>query len=166
MRYIVRENFFRLGEDNTITHDDGTPAFRVDGRALSLRNHMDIYDLQGEPVGAVQRKLVSMLPQYEITLQDGTNAVLHKQLSFLHQRWTLTSGSDTIELDGNVMQHNYTFARNGTPLASVSKAWVALTDTYGVDITDGENDVLILGAVLGLEADQNDEQHRNSFNLT
>ncbi|MBV8301776.1 MAG: LURP-one-related family protein [Candidatus Dormibacteraeota bacterium] len=165
MRYVVREKFFRLGEDNTITHEDGTPAYRVDGRALTLRNHMDIYDMQGSPVGAVQRKLVSMLPQFEITLQDGSMAVLHKQLSFLHQRWTLTAGSDAIDLDGNVLQHNYSFTRNGAQLASVSKAWVALTDTYGVDIADGENDVLILGAVLGLEADQDSEQHRNSFNL-
>jgi len=159
MRYLVREKFFRIGEDNTINHDDGTPAFRVDGKALTLRNRMDIYDMQNNHLGGVQRKLVSMLPQYEIELPSGESAVLHRKMSFLKQRWLLTAGDDTIELNGNLVAHNFTFTRNGSTIATVSKKWVSLTSTYGVDIVDGENDLLILSAVLGLEASQDSDKN-------
>ena len=159
MRYTVREKFFHIGEDNTINREDGTPAFRVDGKALTLRNRMDIYDMQGNHVGGVQRKLMSMMPQYEIELPDGQTAVLHRKMSFMKQKWVLTAGDQELDVTGNFTAHQFTIARNGDPIATVSKAWVSMTSTYGVDIKDGENDVLILGAVLGLEADADSGKH-------
>ncbi|MFN2582334.1 MAG: LURP-one-related/scramblase family protein [Candidatus Dormibacteria bacterium] len=162
MRYAVQEKFFAAGEDNTINREDGSPAYRVDGKALSLRNRMDIYDMQGNHVGSVQRKLMSMQPQYEIELPDGQRAVLHKKISFLKQKWILTVGSDELDLTGNLLSHDFAIARNGETIATISKAWVSWTSTYGVDVRDGENDLLILGAVLGLEAEQDAEQGRGS----
>ena len=38
MRYIIREKFFRIGEDNDILDAEGNPAYLVDGKALSLRS--------------------------------------------------------------------------------------------------------------------------------
>ena len=158
MRYIVRQKFFALGEDNTIDRDDGTPAYRVDGKALSLRNRMDIYDMQGHHVGAVHRKLVSMLPRYEIELDGGAGAVLQREMSLMHPRWELVAGNESLQLTGNLLQHDFTFTRGGTPVATVSRAWVTLTSTYGVEVQDGENDLLFLAAVLALEADENRDQ--------
>ena len=40
--------------------------------------------------------------------------------------------------------HEYVFRRGETPVATVSKQWFSWTDTYGVDINDGEDDVLLL----------------------
>ena len=38
-----------------------------------------------------------------------------------------------------------------TVVATVSKQWVALTDTYGVDTAGGEDDILILAVVLAID---------------
>jgi uncharacterized protein YxjI len=36
-------------------------------------------------------------------------------------------------------------------VATVSKQWVSLTETYGVEVSPGEDDLLILATVLALD---------------
>jgi uncharacterized protein YxjI len=53
-------------------------------------------------------------------------------------------GPDDIEAEGDFMYHAYTLSRGGRSIAQVSKQWFSWTDTYGIEIADGEDDVLIL----------------------
>jgi uncharacterized protein YxjI len=62
--YVIRERFFRLGEDSDITDDQGRPVLQVDGKVLSLRNRLVLRDPQGREVAQVQRKLVALVPTY------------------------------------------------------------------------------------------------------
>jgi uncharacterized protein YxjI len=43
----------------------------------------------------------------------------------------------------------------------VSKRWIALTDTYAVDIAPGQDDLLILASVLALDLAMDAEEHRS-----
>jgi uncharacterized protein YxjI len=43
-------------------------------------------------------------------------------------------------------------------VATVSKRWLSLTDTYGVDIASGEDDLLILTSVLALDLAEDQER--------
>ncbi len=47
MRYIIREKFFRLGEDSTILNEAGQPVLEVDGKVLSLHDRLIVRDLAG-----------------------------------------------------------------------------------------------------------------------
>ena len=60
--YLIRERFFRLGEDSEITDEHGRPVLQVDGKVLSLRNRLVLRDPEGREVAQLQRKLVAMRP--------------------------------------------------------------------------------------------------------
>ena len=45
--YLIRERFFRLGEDSDITDEDGRPVLHVDGKVLSLRDRLGLRDPGG-----------------------------------------------------------------------------------------------------------------------
>jgi hypothetical protein len=65
-----------------------------------------------------------------------------------------------MEMTGNFARHDFILTENGQTVATVSKAWISLADSYGVDIADGQNDLLILCSVLALEAEQDrSEEH-------
>jgi uncharacterized protein YxjI len=49
------------------------------------------------------------------------------------------------------MDMEYKFERAGRTVAEVSKRWFAWNDTYGVDIKDDEDDVLILSATVVID---------------
>ena len=161
MRYQVREKLFRLGEDNDILNDAGQPVLKVDGKVLSIHGLMLVNDLTGAEVARVSRKLVSLRPTYEITLASGVTAELHQRFTGpFHPKWNFSvSGGQEMEMGGNFSGHDFTLTANGQPVATVSKAWISFANSYGVDVAEGQNDLLILCGVLALEAEQDRAEH-------
>jgi uncharacterized protein YxjI len=71
-------------------------------------------------------------------------------------------GPDDLEMTGSLLDHDYTVRRGNTTVATVSKQWLTFRDTYGVDIAEGEDDLLILASVLALDLAQDREQRQNN----
>ncbi len=163
MRYQVREKIFRLGEDNDILNEAGQPALQVDGKVLSLHGLMLVNDLAGTEVGRVSRKLVALRATYEISLASGVTAEVHQRFTGpFHPKWNLSvSGGAELEIGGNFAGHDFTITENGQTIATVSKAWISLANSYGVDIVAGQNDLLLLCSVLALEAEQDRTQEHD-----
>ena len=63
-------------------------------------------------------------------------------------------------MDGDIFSHEYVIRRGDQTVATVSKRWISLTETYGVDVAPGQNDVLILATVLALDLAKDMERER------
>ena len=161
MRYVIREKIFHLGEDSAITDESGQPVFQVDGQIFSLHNTLLVRDLAGNEVAKVERQLIALTPTYHITVQGQEIAEVRKNIfSPFIDRYTIDiPGPDDLTIEGSLLEHEYTFRRGDTVVATVSKAWLTLTATYGVDIAPGENDLLILTSVLALDLAEDQEHH-------
>ena len=162
MRYVIRERFFGLGEDSDITDEQGQPVYHVDGKVLTLHNTLVVRDQGGTEVARVQRQLVALRPTYHITRQGQEVAEVRKKLlSPFVDRFTVDiPGPDDLSMTGDLFEHEYTITRGDQVVATVSKRWLSLTDTYGVDIAPGEDDLLILTSVLALDLAE-DREHRD-----
>ncbi len=166
MRYVIRERFFRLGEDSDITDEQGRPVYHVDGKVLSLRNTLIVRDLAGAEVARVDRQLIALRPTYHITRQGQEVAEVRKKLfSPFVDRFTIDiPGPHDLSVTGSLLEHEYTIARGGELVATVSKRWLSLTETYGLDIAPGEDDLLILASVLALDLAQDRERQEHHDN--
>jgi uncharacterized protein YxjI len=160
MRYVIRERFFRLGEDSDITDEQGRPVYQVDGKVLSLHNTLIVRDMAGVEVARVERQLISLRPTYHITRQGEELAAVRKKLfSPFVDRFTIDiPGPHDLSVTGSLFEHEYTIERDNRVVATVSKSWLSLTATYGVDIAAGEDDLLILASVLALDLAEDREQ--------
>ena len=49
------------------------------------------------------------------------------------------------------MHHEYTFRRGLDVIGTVSKRWFSWSDTFGVDIAPGEDDILLLAATVVID---------------
>jgi uncharacterized protein YxjI len=161
MRYVIREKIFHLGEDSAITDESGQAVFQVDGKIFSLHNTLLVRDLAGNEVATVERQLIALTPTYHITVHGQEIAEVRKNLfSPFIDRYTVDiPGPDDLTIVGSLSEHEYTFRRGDTVVATVSKAWLSLSATYGVDIATGENDLLILTSVLALDLAEDQERH-------
>ena len=160
--YLIRERFFRLGEDSDITDDQGRPAFRVDGKVLSLRNRLIIRDPDGREVAQVHRKLAALRPTYKVTVGGEEAAELRKRLfTPFVDRFTIdVPGPDDLEMTGDLFDHEFTIRRGDQVVATISKRWFSVRDTYAVDVAPGQDDLVILAAVLALDL-ANDRERRD-----
>ena len=61
-------------------------------------------------------------------------------------------------MTGNLLDHEFTIKRGDQTVATVSKRWLSMRDTYAVDVAPGEDDLLILASVLALDLAQDQER--------
>src|SRR5579884_754945 len=141
MRYVIRERFFRLTEDSDITDEYGRPVFQVRGHLFSIHGTIVMRDMMGNEVATIKRELIALRPTYQITRQGQELAEVRKKLfSPFVDRFTIDiPGPDDLTMRGSLFEHEFTIERGGEVVATVSKAWISLTDTYGVDIAPGQD---------------------------
>ena len=163
MRYVMKQKLFCWGDDFTIKDEAGTDRFFVDGKAFSLGKQLSFQDMQGQELAFIRQKLLAWGPTYEIYRDKGLFAVVKKELfTFFHCRFTVdVPGPDDLEAKGDFTDHEYGFWRQSGLRATVSKRWFAWSDTYGVDIAEGEDDILILASTVVIDmACHGDQQRR------
>lgn len=153
MRYLIRERFLAMGDDSDITDEDGRPVLHVDGKVLSLRDRLVLRDPQGVEVAQVARKLVALRPTYEVSIGDRHAADVRKHLfTPFRDRFTVdVPGPDDLELTGDLFDHEFTIERAGRTVATATRKLLSIRDVYTVDIAPGENELLILAAVLAAD---------------
>ncbi len=61
-------------------------------------------------------------------------------------------GGADLKAHGNILDHEYEIERDGDEVASVSKKWFRVRDTYGVEIQPGQDDALILAITVCVDA--------------
>jgi len=153
VRYLLKQKFWSWGDDFTIKDAAGRDVFFVDGRAFSWGDKLSFQDMQKNELAFIRQKLLAWGPTYEIELHGRLVAVVKKKLfTLLRCKFTVdVPGPDDLEAQGNFLDHEYTFERQGRAVATVSKRWFSWTDTYGVEIADGEEDVLILATAVVID---------------
>ena len=78
--------------------------------------------------------------------------IKHALISPLRDRMTanMADGPD-IEIKGNLLNHEYKMERRGKRIAEISKRWIAIRDTYTIEVDAGEDDALILALTVVVE---------------
>jgi uncharacterized protein YxjI len=153
MRYVMKQKLFSWGDDFTIKDEGGQDVFFVDGKAFSFGDQLSFQDMAGNELAFIRQKLLAWGPTYEVHGQGQLRAVVKKAMfTFFECTFSVdVPGPDDLEARGDFTDHEYVFERGGQVVATVSKQWFAWTDTYGVDINPGEDDVLILASTVVID---------------
>jgi uncharacterized protein YxjI len=149
----MKQRLLAWGDDFVIQDGEGRDAFFVDGKAFSLGNQLSFQDMQGRELAYIKQKLLSWGPAYEIYRDGALAAVVKKQLFSLFRCVFAVDvpGPDDLIAEGNFLDLEYVFKRGDQTVASVSKQWLAWSDSYGVDIADGEDAVLLLASTVVID---------------
>ena len=162
-RYKIRQKMFSIGDDFWIENQEGKRVFKVDGKALRLRKTLIFEDMNGNKLFQIQERWLPIRETMAIDGPDGEQiAVVKKALiAPLRDRWSVNvkNGPD-LDVQGNILDHEYTIKRGWNKIAEVSKRWLSLTDTYGVEIDDGQNDILILAVAIAIDMMAHDDDDK------
>lgn len=145
-----------------ITDQNRKPIFKIEGKILTLGNKLSIYDTNGNQLIYIEQKLLKLLPQYEIHKGGRIVAKVKKQMTFFKPKVNIESDYGKFQITGDVFAYNFSILRDGNLVANVNKKLISFSDTYGVDITEGENDEFILALVIVIDQIFHDKNHNNS----
>ncbi|QPV64136.1 LURP-one-related family protein [Halosimplex litoreum] len=159
-RYRMRERLLAIGDDFVIETAAGQPAFRVDGKALRVRDTIQIRDREGTPLYRVQERMLRFRETMVIERDGQRVATIHKALvTPLRDRFDVqVEGGPPLSVQGNVFDHEYAITRDGLRIATVSKRYFRVRDTYGVEVVPGEDDAFVLAVVAAIDELRESEQ--------
>lgn len=162
-RYKIRQKMFSIGDDFWIENQEGARVFKVDGKALRLRKTLVFEDMQGNKLCKIQERWLPIRETMAIDGPDGKQlAVVKKALiAPLRDRWTVkvNDGPD-LTVQGNIFDYEYAIKQGWNKIAELSKKWFSFTDTYGVEIDSGQNDILILAVAIAIDMMAHDEDQK------
>jgi uncharacterized protein YxjI len=144
MRYTLKHQLISLGGDSMIQDEHGKDAYFVDGAAISIGRRLAIKDLKGKELAEIHQQMIAFAPTFHIEVKGGTSATVSIKILTITDRLKIdVPGWNDLEARGNLFHHEYGIFRGNDEVAHISKAWVALTDSYGIQI-DSEEDTLLL----------------------
>jgi uncharacterized protein YxjI len=149
-RYRMVEKLVSFGDDFWIENERGQRVFKVDGKALRARDTLIFRDTQGNEVCKIQERIARVRDSMEVEGPGGQRmAMVHKaMITPLRERYSVkVDGGPDLEIQGNLLDHEYRIGN----VATVSKKWFRVRDSYGVEVAPGQNDVLILAATVCID---------------
>jgi uncharacterized protein YxjI len=154
MRLIINQKYFALRDRFMITHENGQPAYAVEGKLFSIGKKFYVEEPCGREIFFVKQRLFRFLPKWDIIQNGDTVAVYKGKLSFLTKRAKIVSKSfGDITIKGSVLGWTFRFFdQSGNQIAEVSKKILKIRDTYALDIFDTRYADIIMTAVIIIDA--------------
>jgi len=128
--FQMRQKLASIGDDYWIENDRGERVYKVDGKALRVRQTLIFEDADGHRIAMVKQALITPLrDRWSVQIEDGPD----------------------LEIQGNIVDHEYTFKDGHDEVATVSKKWFRVADSYGVEVAPGQNQIVVLAATVVLD---------------
>jgi uncharacterized protein YxjI len=154
IQYQMREKMVAIGDDYWIENSRGERAFKVDGKALRIRQTLLFEDAHGQEICKIQERMLRVKDTMEIEGPNGQNMATVKKalITPVRERYSVNvAGGPDMDVQGNILDHEYTIEEGRTKVAEVSKKWFRVRDTYGVEIAPGQNEALILAITVCID---------------
>jgi uncharacterized protein YxjI len=154
MQYVLKQKLVSLGNNFIIKNIDGQNAFQVRGALATLGDKLSFEDMEGNELVYIEQKVFNWVGTYEIWRDGRLLAEVQRDFwSFWRRRFTVTmSGSENLEMLGDILAFEYIVKRGAQKVATFTRQWFRLSDTYWIRIEDDEKDeALILALAVVIE---------------
>ncbi|MBV1937889.1 LURP-one-related family protein [Streptomyces sp. BV286] len=149
MKFLVRDRILGIGDDYWIEDERGHKAFLVDGKAMRLRDTFELKDPQGHVLIDIHKKMLALRDTMVVERGGEPLATIRrKRLSLLrnHYRVVLADGTE-LDVSGKILDREFVVEYDGELLAHISRRWLRLRETYGVEVVREDADPALLIAV-------------------
>jgi len=153
MRYFLKQELWSFGDDFVIRDEQENDCCRVDGKVSTLGDKLSLQDMDGNELACISQRVLSWGATYEIHRPGHEVSVVSKELfTFFYCKFEIDGpGREDYEASGDFMDHEYEIQGPHGLAATVSKRWFSWTDTYGIEIADDLDPVLLLASAVVID---------------
>ncbi|MCU0280076.1 MAG: LURP-one-related family protein [Candidatus Nanopelagicales bacterium] len=155
VRYQLKEKLWSIGDDSWILNDDGDRVFKVNGKALRIRRTLVVESRDGGELYKIQERKLHIKDTMVVETPQGAEAarIKEKLISPIRHRMVVElANGDELSITGNILDHEYEIESGKQLVAQVSKKWIRVRDTYGIEIMPGNNEGLILAIAVCIDS--------------
>ena len=148
--YLVKQKFRFGGEKFDIKDDRGNIDYQVEGSFLKIPKTFTIYDDKGEVVSQIQKTVLTVLPQFEIQLRNGSSFYIRKKFTFLRDKYEFDNLG--LRIEGNIWDLEFRLLdAQGQVIAEISKELLHLMSTYQVVVYEDAYADLVISLCVAID---------------
>jgi uncharacterized protein YxjI len=152
-RLLMREKLLAVGDDSWIEDESGNRVYKVNGKAMRIRETFVLEDAQGTGILNIQARDLRLRGVMQIDRDGESAATVTKLVVGIRDRFSIdVDGGEDLSAKGNIVDHEYEIKRDGDVIATITKRWVRVRETYGIEIAAGEDVPLLLAIAVAIDS--------------
>lgn len=151
MKFYIKQKVFSLKDNFDVFDEQQNPVYKVSGKFFSMKNKMELSNLNGDVLLSSEKKVFSFRPTYFIFDQHGTQIAKVKQKFSLRPKFEVNIYNQAAEISGNFFQRTFDVNVPGGVAASIRKKVFSFGDSYEIEINDTENTEIYLYLVIVID---------------
>lgn len=152
MKLLFKQRFFSWFDSYDIYDEAGNVVYTVKGQ-LAWGHCLKIFDAVGREVGVVKERVLTLLPKFEIYIDNTYIGCISKEFTFFKPKYNIDYNGWQVE--GDFLEWDYSIRdSSGRTVSSIEKQIWNWTDTYVIDVSDPANALYALMLVLAIDAEK------------
>ena len=149
MKLYIKEKVFSWGDKFTVKDEYGNDKYFVQGEVFSWGKKLHVYDSVDREVAFIKQEVWSLLPRFYVFCGDEQIAEIKKEFTFLFPKYSIQGLG--WEIEGKLMAHDYEIIKNGKSIVTISKEWMTWGDSYELNISNPQDEIVALAVVLTID---------------
>lgn len=149
MKLMFKQRFFSWFDSYDIYDESGAAVYTVCGKP-AWGHKLEIYS-NGNHLATLREQVLTFLPRFAIQIGGQTVGTITKDFTFFKPSFSVDCNGWHVE--GSFLEWDYSIlSQNGSVVARIEKQLFHFTDTYLIDVSDGQDSLLALMVVLAIDA--------------
>lgn len=146
MKLYIKQKVFSWRDRFFVKDESGNDRYAAEGEILSWGKKLHIYDGNGVKAAFIRQKVWSWLPRFFVEINDRVVCEIVKEFTFFRQSYRIAGVP--WHMEGDFWAHEYSLNSDGRQVMRMSKKWFSWGDSYELDITDPQDELLCLCVAL------------------
>lgn len=150
---LVFKSVFGAGRDFEVKDSTGTRVLFVDGK-IGATPKAEVRDAEDHVLYTVKGQFLGIPKRMTITAADGSQVaeLKAKAFSVIKDKMTMAfADGSTWQVQGTLMEKNYSIASDGQPVATISQKWLTVRDSYTVEYVSSLDAGLVMAVIWAID---------------
>ena len=151
MHLYIKQKVLAIRDRFKVFGDDEQEKYEVEGKIISIGKKLRV--LKGDQeLARIEQEVLHLFGHFNIHIEGKGDYKVIRKFSLIKPKY-IFEGIDW-SIEGDWLAHDYKIVNgSGEDIASISKHWISIGDTYDINIYKDEFEMLALCTVLAIDAD-------------
>ncbi len=150
MRLLIKQRVFSWTDSYDIYDEAGSAKYFIKAEFFALTHQLHVYDRQGNEIGVVRQRLMTLLPAFDIEIGGAVYGSIQKQFSFFKPKYDVDFNGWHVE--GDFLGWDYDVYSGCSSIMHISKELLHWGDTYVIDFSNPSDELMGLLLVIAIDA--------------
>ena len=151
----IKQKLWSLKEKYTVMNEQQEDIYFIEGSFMSLPKRFTITDLNGSEIAQITRRLLSILPKFEVDIVGEYPVTISKSLAFIKEKYAIEAQG--IEIRGNWWDLSFEVWKEDLLIGAVQSKIFTWADTYELSIYDEAYENLMVAITVAIDCATNEQ---------